>query len=246
MKVIKLVALLLLLWANLPAQQNFFNVPSSDITPKKKLFFQQQFNLVKDDFVSNTTVDFGLGHNFEVGVNANGLLFNKYDRLVENKASEPYGPFFCVNAQKRFQVNERWALGLGTQLGVLPDKPSTKGEYFYLNSVYDNEEIGLKLVSGLYSISDEFVGKESRSGLALSNPMLHNLGLQMGFEKKLLSDKLSLQADFISGKHALGEVVLGGAYFLTKHWVLSCGYQAPTFKSTSVRSAVLEITYVPS
>ncbi|NBX39075.1 MAG: hypothetical protein EBR54_06660 [Flavobacteriia bacterium] len=30
---------------NVFSQQNFFNVPSSDITPKNQIFFQQQFNV---------------------------------------------------------------------------------------------------------------------------------------------------------------------------------------------------------
>ena len=30
---------------NVFSQQNFFNVPSSDITPKNQIFFQPQFNV---------------------------------------------------------------------------------------------------------------------------------------------------------------------------------------------------------
>jgi hypothetical protein len=37
----------------------------------------------------------------------------------------------------------------------------------------------------------------------------------------------------------------GGAYFLTKNWVLSAGYQIPTFQSKSVNALVFELTFIP-
>lgn len=50
------------------AQQNFFNVVSSDITEKNKLFFQQQINMTKDELQSNTTMSRGLGIILKSGV----------------------------------------------------------------------------------------------------------------------------------------------------------------------------------
>ena len=57
------------------AQQNYFNVPSSDITEKNKVFFQHQINISTDVIQNNTTFDFGLGNNYEIGINIIGLNF---------------------------------------------------------------------------------------------------------------------------------------------------------------------------
>jgi hypothetical protein len=51
------------------AQQNLFNVPSTDITQKGQWFFQQQFNFLTASLgSSNTTLDYGLGHPLEIGL----------------------------------------------------------------------------------------------------------------------------------------------------------------------------------
>ena len=60
------------------AQQNLFNVPSGKITNLGELFFQQQFNITRPVGSSNSTFDFGLGHNFELGFNI--LDVNLYER----------------------------------------------------------------------------------------------------------------------------------------------------------------------
>jgi hypothetical protein len=59
------------------AQQNLFNVPSSEITQPGKVFVQQQFNFGGVG-TSNTTIDYGLGNNLEVGIN----VFNPNNPLA--------------------------------------------------------------------------------------------------------------------------------------------------------------------
>ena len=60
----------LLLFATnfLMAQQNFINVPSGEVTQARKFFVQEQLNF-NEIIQSNTTVDYGLGHGFEIGIN---------------------------------------------------------------------------------------------------------------------------------------------------------------------------------
>jgi hypothetical protein len=117
------------------------------------------------------------------------------------------------------------------------------GLYLFSNLVYDQEESGTKFVSGLYYTSDSYFGPETRNFFDNSN--VNPLGIQIGLEQNLWKEKLVFQADFISGKHSLGELVIGGAYFLTKNWVLSAGYQIPTFQSKSVNALVFELTFIP-
>ncbi len=52
--------------ADSSAQQNLFNVPSAEITPKNALFFQQQTNFNRT-IQSNTTISYGFGNGFEGG-----------------------------------------------------------------------------------------------------------------------------------------------------------------------------------
>lgn len=101
------------------------------------------------------------------------------------------------------------------------------------------DEWGLKGVLGAYVATNSFFGAGDR--LVANSPV----GLQFGVEKQIIHDKLMFQADFISGQHALGEAVIGAAYKFTKHWILSAGYQVPTFGSSSVNCIVFELTYVP-
>lgn len=68
------------------SQQNFINVPSVEVTKKHKLFFQQQFNF-SQLVQSNSTIDYGLGNGFEIGVTILGLnkLINSYIYTVKKR-----------------------------------------------------------------------------------------------------------------------------------------------------------------
>ena len=63
----KLYLLLGLVSVSVPAlaQQTIFSVPSSDITPKHKLLAQQQVDINGQQLRSSTTIDYGLGRNWE-------------------------------------------------------------------------------------------------------------------------------------------------------------------------------------
>ncbi len=245
----KLYSLLFMLFfsVNIFGQQNFFNVPSSDITPKGKTFFQQQVNLAKENIQSNTTLSWGLGKNWEVGVNLLGIEWDRTNhyQFIRNDTEEPFNPFATLNAQKRVDINEKFAVSVGVQTGITATKNTKSGTYGYSNAVYTNEAFGIKLIGGLYYTSDSFFGREERNHIS-QRGILSSTGVQFGVEQNLWKDKLFFQADFISGSHALGEAVLGGAYFFHPNWVLSLGYQIPTNNSLSINSLVIEMTFVPS
>ncbi|WMW78263.1 hypothetical protein RF683_02125 [Flavobacterium sp. 20NA77.7] len=223
------------------AQQNYFNVPSSDITEKNKIFIQHQINIASDVIQNNTTFDLGLGNNYEIGLNVIGLNFEKqkitYSFFTSNIA--PYSPFLMVNAQKKIALNEKFSLAAGIQQGISISSTKKNGGYYYLNSVFKNEAIGLKITSGIYYATDSFVGEGKR--LYSKN----GLGIHSGIEKSIIHKKVVFQSDFISGQHSLGELVIGGAYYLKKDLILSGGYQLPTFNSLSNKSLVFELTYNP-
>lgn len=222
-------------------QQNFFNVPSSEITPRGGVFFQQQFNVEERHQQSSTTLEIGLGHGLEVGLNCNGLtvLEDRAAHPVFNDTILPYNPFLLVNVQKRFDLGSDLAIALGVQYGGTLTSQVRDGGMAWCNVAYARKDLGLKCVVGPYYASKSYFGE----GRRLFNDAI---GLQAGLEKSLLPDRLVLQTDFISGTHDLGEVVPGAACRLSGHWVMSVGYQVPTFSSSSVHALVLELTYDPA
>jgi hypothetical protein len=235
------IGFFLLLSVTAWGQQNFFNVPSSDITPANKIFVQQQLNFIPNGVQSGTTFCYGLGKNTEIGFNVLGINYDYQQKFVANHSEQPYNPFFTLNAQKSFQLHEDFKLGLGAQAGFT--QIGQAGAYLYGNSVYINEHTHTKWVSGLYYSTDNYFGPESRN--FIEDGALKSIGLQLGVEQNIWAERLLFQADFISGRHSLGEVVIGGAYYVSKHWVLSAGIQIPTFNSQSQPASVFELTFVP-
>lgn len=142
-------------------QQNFFNVPSSEITPKGKLFFQEQLNVAERHQQSSTTVDLGLGRGLEVGVNCNGLtiLEDREAHPVFNDTILPYNPFILANAQKRFELGEEMAIAFGVQYGMTSTTHVRDGVMTWCNFVYGREDIGLKCVAGPYYASTSYIGR---------------------------------------------------------------------------------------
>lgn len=229
-------------------QQNLFNVPSSDITVKKRLFLQQQINFTKEIWQSNSTLSYGLGGNAEIGVNIVGVNFNSRfrDSIVLVNADlkkTPLNPFVLFNAQKAFQLNDNFKLAVGTQVGINVGGQSHLGNYNYLNLVAEIHKTNTKIIAGLHTINKALVGERKNTLPNAENNFF--VGYQIGIEQPLIPHKLFLIADFISGTHTLGETVLGGAYNLTPQWVLSAGYQIPNPQSSSVQAVVVEFSFVP-
>lgn len=150
------------------AQQNLFNVPSSDITDPGKTFFQQQLN-VNNYTTSNTTLTFGFKHQFECGVNLFGVNYdNRKGGFLKNDAdfSSPVGPTVLVNAQKGFIFHEHFKIGIGTQDGInltsygKKIKPVT---FDFLNFVYSPIHT-LKINAGAYYGNQYFLGDGNKFG----------------------------------------------------------------------------------
>lgn len=235
------IVTLFLSGASASAQQNFFNVPSSDVTVPGGVFFQQQLNFSRDALQSSTTICYGLGHRTEVGVNVLGLTFGYGHGFMEERHDHPYYPFGTVNLQKGLEVGHKYDVGIGAQIGST--RHGQRGGYVYANQVFHNDRTGTKLVGGVYYSSDSFFGDETRN--VKVHGALSKVGLQAGMEQNLWRKRIFFQADYIGGKHAFGEVVVGGAGLLNDTWILSAGYQIPTLESRSVKALVVEATLVP-
>jgi hypothetical protein len=244
-----LVAGLLILGAGRPvlAQQNLFNVPSSDITAKGKLFFQQQTNFLTDGTIAlNTTFSYGLGKDFEVGVNALGVLLDPHAssllKVNADASAPPVYPFLTVNLQKAFILSRAFKLGIGTQAGFSPGMHF--GSFTYLNLVTAIPKAQLKIITGVNH------GSETILGPGDLNPYFSStydpVGFQFGLEKEIVHSNVLLLAEHISGTHSLGVSVLGMGYHISDHWVLSAGWQFSSAGNPTPNSFVLEFTFVPS
>lgn len=236
--------LICLLWGSALSaygQQSFFNVPSSDITPKSKVFFQQQFSVYDGGAQFNTTISYGLGRGTEVGVNLLGVSYLSGNKVSFNDYDKPYSPLLAINAQKKFELSKKYAIGTGCQIGV--NRVGNAGAYIYSNHVYLLEKTKTKFVGGVYYSTDGYFGPETRNWS--ERKTLRDFGLQWGIEQNIWKEKWFFQTDYISGRHDLGQIVFGAAYCVTKHWIASSGLQLSTSNSKALDEIVIELTYAP-
>lgn len=218
------------------SQQNLFNVPSSEITLKNKFFFQQQFN-VGNVLQSNTNICYGLEHEFEIGINLIGLVYNYQSILTNETLGEgPISPSSMFTIQKLFKVSKNTHLGIGAEIGsnffVRHSKNMffTNFIYFNSNNSFLNER--LHLIAGIYYANKAYQGADN------------GLGVMTGCDFKL-SNKIHLVGDWISGNNYIGLGVLGGQYFVHPQIPLSLGIQIPNNTQKNSYGLVFEFTYLP-
>ncbi|TAF72487.1 MAG: hypothetical protein EAZ53_15895 [Bacteroidetes bacterium] len=220
------------------SQQNFFNVPSSEITPKGKIFFQQQLNIYNDNTSGSSTFNYGVFKNFEIGLNAFGIAYdyNKNYFLKNNLNEIPIFPSLGFNAQKKFDISADYSIGLGFQNLI---SISAKVEnYFFLNNKFEFKR--LKFIFGMYTGNDNYFGLETRG---ISD--FKHLGIQGGFEFDLWKNKLFLQSDWMSGKTPSSNLIIGLVYKAQKSIFFSLGYSVPNYNLTSQQAIIFEFTYSP-
>lgn len=218
------------------AQQNFINVPSSEVTLEHKLFFQQQFNF-NELIQSNTTLDYGLGKGFEVGLNILGLNFNqKQKSFLQNDTTDtdPYNPLVLLNGMKIVEVSKHFLIGTGIQLGMnyRDSKKRAGAALGYLN--FRISDLWIKnsnLVGGLYFNSRHYGGKGNR------------LGAWLGTEIPLTS-YFHFMAESVLGNNAISYTSLGIIAYARKWMPLTLGFQIPNTQNNSY-SIIFELTIIP-
>lgn len=203
------------------AQQNLFNIPSSEITKAGEVYIQEQVNLTPSSLQSNLTVVKGLGHGWEVG----GDFFNWFP------FNPGTAPSLLLNAQKVVAPRPYFQVGLGTQMGLtLPTGGRTADPvYFnYLNLVGVAPRTGARLVVGGYHANARYIGEGHGSVmLGVDVPFAHRRG--------------HLIVDWLTGNHPGSVAVLGGSFNPTERFALSLGYQPAS--SHNGAAGVVELTF---
>jgi hypothetical protein len=219
------------------AQQNLFNIPSGDITPKGKFFYQHQINTYHNKFESKGHFVYGLGEGWDVGANlvGTGAYFNPEWKAIYNNdfsKGQALTPTLLATLQKQFSVSEKWAVNIGTQSGVNLTAKSEKIQLAYLHYGLVSYQVqhGRKLLIGPYITNNQYVGSGNK------------VGIQMGYEWKV-TDKFYLMGDFISGNNESAVLVPGIMYNVSNRVQLCLGYMLPNPNTQKNQAVVFEFNW---
>ena len=103
------------------AQQNLFNIPSGQLTPKAKWFYQHQLNAYDfDNKSSKQHFAYGLKKNLEIGVNFLNFNFLQSQKQSSSRElhSNPFDKIFALTLQTQFFLTSKVSLNVGTQSGL--------------------------------------------------------------------------------------------------------------------------------
>lgn len=199
-------ALLTSLGATARAQQTLFNVPSTDVLEKGKVYFELDTSFKPAEprfssFVPRVVV--GAGRGVEVGVNLTGNVQPGADAttLVPTVKWKPYDG--GANG---------WAFVVGNNLFIpLRNRRHDAGNYAYaeLSKTFRTKT---RLTAGGYHFTPDVVA-----------PDAHRAGGQFGFEQTV-TKKLAVLADWLTGRHANGYFTPGALYRLAPKVTGYVGY----------------------
>jgi hypothetical protein len=216
------------------AQQNLFNIPSADITPKGKVFYQHQINLYSDRFESKGHFVYGLGKGWDAGLNVvgKGVVFKPRWELIHND-QQLDGALFPVvmgTLQKQFVVSNRVNVNVGTQAGTNISRFEYRRTFHHFTYGLANCQFGpgKRIIGGVYATNRNFVGPGN------------DLGVLFGYEWKL-TDKWYLMGDWLSGRNDTGVGVVGTMFWATPKVQFCAGALIPNPSTPKPPGVVLEI-----
>ncbi|MEN3333838.1 MAG: hypothetical protein V7641_3203 [Blastocatellia bacterium] len=186
------------------AQQTIFNVPSSDVLPKTKVYGELDVTWKPNDSAGNIVQSFssfvprivvGVGSNIEIGLNVNGNI-------------QPGPDMTTLSPVIKWRVyqgkDNGWSFVVGDHL-FIPVRNQTyeAGNYVYAQISKSFNGGRTRLTAGGYDFSPNVVAANA-----------HRAGGQFGFEHAVNS-KFTVQADWFTGKHASGYFTPG--FYIKTH-----------------------------
>jgi hypothetical protein len=211
------------------SQQTIFNVPSTDVLDKGKVYAELDASLKPTDGSSITDfstfvprVVVGAGNRFEIGLNLTGNIQPGPDSttLVPTIKWKPYQG-----------ENNGWAFVVGDSLFVpVRNRAYDAGNYVYVEASKTFKS-GTRFTFGGYDFTRNVVSLANRAGG------------QFGIEQPL-NRKITFAADWLTGKHAAGYFTPGVVFKVGPRVTGYAGYSlGNTGVSTGNHFFLLELGY---
>ena len=219
------------------SQQNFFNVPSIEITDKKSVFMQQQINFsTQGPPIGFSTLNWGLGRNVEIGINLFGVSF-------ANKKEMALPSTMMMNGLKKISLTPLLGIGLGGQFGMNRQKDFMA--FSYQNVVFTPHKGIKKLVVGLFQGNSKFVGEETFSNPFSRSSNRIKWGVQAGIEKEIIPNHLTFQSDLQWGTVQNQQIISGIVLQTHEKYFWSLGRSFSGWHSQVPNYWVFEFTFSP-
>ena len=194
------------------AQSTLFNIPSTDVVPKKKVYLEFDFFLHPTSHANGgfqiyaPRAVFGVAKGVEVGVNIAAVDTFTPDQPV----------YISPNVKWQFYNNEK--TGVAVSAGGLLYTPlvhragaDTYGFIYSVVSKKVKSDYGPRITGGGYALPGLADGAGTQGGAIV------------GYEQPL-AKRVTFVADWFSGKNAFGYVTPGFSFALPKSSLLNVGY----------------------
>jgi hypothetical protein len=187
------------------AQETIFNVPSGDILDKGKIYAEFDFAHLWDASAGTYTPRLvaGVGRKIEIGINLNGIT----SPGLSQTAPTPTVKWKAYDGGKN-----GWGFILGDDVFL----PAQNRTYGVGNYVYAEFTKTLKSHTRLTFGAFDFTAKVVASG--------NKAGAQFGIEQPV-GNRVTLAADWFTGKHSAGYFTPGAAIKLTSKLTAYTGYE---------------------
>ena len=169
---------------SIQAQQTIFNVPTTDVLDKGKVYAELDASLKPDDpafsaFVPRVVI--GAGNNVEFGLNLTGNIQPGPDSTT----------LVPTIKWKPFQSERGWSMVVGNNFFIpVRNRAYNAGNYVYAE-MSKTFSTGTRITFGGYDFTRNVVASANRAGG------------QFGFEQPL-NTKITFAADWFTGKHSAG------------------------------------------
>lgn len=225
-------SLLLLVPAELRAQQTIFNVPSADVLEKGKVYAELDVPLKTNNDPGNIVPRFssfvprvviGTGSAVEIGLNVSGNI---------NPGPDSTTLVPAIKWKTYDGGDNGWAIVFGNNVFIpVRNKPYDIGNYFYAQAS-KTLKTKTRLSVGAYHFSKNVVARRAQRA-----------GGQFGFEQPITS-KFGLAADWYTGKHTSGYFTPGVIF---KAHSTVTGYASYSLGNSNLRNGnhffLLELGY---
>jgi hypothetical protein len=202
------------------------NLPDITTTESGRFNVQEEINLFAEAGYLNTTVDYGLRNQWNIGISALNVQF--YGAFPQ-----AFDPELLFNLEKTFTLAANWRIAAGVQTGASPFHHGLRQwqNYVYLDNQLDWPDLNSSIHCGGYFANAAFSGRGD------------TVGFLMGVDVPLPAVPLRLTADYISGDNAVGMGSVLLQYQAAPAWQLLFGVQTPTIGSRNDFSGLFEINW---